>query len=276
MPFFAASRYRTPLIPHYVILAALGLSVLAARRGSRNLWIGSGAAALALAFCITAIEGRYTGPHAYKYHLDRAMAAADQDRLQEAGVEFAAALEADPGNPAVILELAKMDLRRERWAEARSGFESVLAQDPTHPSALHNLGWIAEREARWPAALDAYLAAWRSQPTQTLSGRALRRLILQLGTHPEAGKRDGRAAADCMSAWLALRPKALPDLALLAAALAESGDFEAAIKTVDEALSMASVDQKNSAVVRGLRSARKRYAMGQPLRMAPKSGRTSQ
>ncbi|MDF1837186.1 MAG: glycosyltransferase family 39 protein [Planctomycetota bacterium] len=276
VPFFAASRYRTPLIPHFAVLAALGLSVLWVRRSPRSLWLGSGVVAAVLAFCITSLDQRYKGPHAYKYHLDRGMAAADQDRLELAQREFAAAESADPGNPAVAGEVAKMYLRSEQWDLARAGFEGVLAQDPGHPSALYNLGWIAERQGRWAEALDSYLAAWESQPTQALTEQALKRLVLQLGTHPEGRKRNGRAAADCMQAWLALRPSTLPDLALLAAAQAESGAFKQALETVDQALSMVGVDQKNSAVVRGLQSARKRYAMGQPLRMAPKSGRTSQ
>ncbi|MFT5057568.1 MAG: Tfp pilus assembly protein PilF [Planctomycetota bacterium] len=270
IPFFAASRYRTPLIPHFVVLAALGLSGLVLRQGARRMLVATGVLASALAFGITSLDSRYQGPHRYKYHLDRGMAAADQERLPEAQVEFEAALAADPNNPAVLAEVAKMDLRLGNLDKARAGFEVVLAQDATHPSALYNLGWIAERQGRWAPALDAYLSAWKSQPTLSLAERALRRLIRQLSTHPEAKLRDGQAAVHGMQAWLAVRPVALPDLALLAAAHAESGDFDSALQTVDQALGLANEAQKNTSVLRGLQAARKRYAIGQPLRISPK------
>ncbi len=275
LPFFAASRYRTPLIPHFVILSALGLAGLVLRGGARNALVITGVTAGCLALLITSIDRRYQGPHAYKYHLDRGMACADQERLPEAQVEFALALEADPGNPAVLGEISKMHLRSGELHEARSGFEAVLAQDPTHPSALYNLGWIAEQQGRWGAALDGYFGAWKSQPTLSLAERALRRLVLQLATHPEAKQRDGAAAVAAMGRWLSVRPATLPDLALLAAAQAEAGDFVSAMETVNGALTRVSETQKNTSVVRGLHSARKRYAKGQPLRMAPKPPRDS-
>ncbi len=273
LPFFAASRYRTPLIPHFMILSALGLAGLLLRERARKPLLITGALAGAIAFFVTSLDARYKGPYAYKYHLDRGMAEADQEFLPEAQAEFALALEADPGNSAVLGEIAKMHLRLGELEQARSGLESVLAQDPTHPTALYNLGWIAEQQGRWSAALDGYLGAWKSQPTLSLAEQALRRLVLQLSTHPEANRRDGVVAVRAMQNWLAVRPVDLPDLALLAAAQAESGDFSSAMETVDQALGRVSEAQMNISVVRGLQSARKRYAKGLPLRMAPKSPR---
>ncbi|MCA9002664.1 MAG: tetratricopeptide repeat protein, partial [Planctomycetes bacterium] len=152
---------------------------------------------------------------------------------------------------------------------AREGFDRVLALDPTHPTALFNAGWIAERQGNFAQALAAYAAALKSQPTLSLADRAHRALALRLATHPEASQRNGPVAREAMERWVREFGPTAQDLALLAAAQAECGDFPAAIATVDRALTLGERNPGKSAVLRGLESARKRYAMGQPLRLAP-------
>ncbi|MEZ6021383.1 MAG: tetratricopeptide repeat protein [Planctomycetota bacterium] len=270
LPFFAASRYRTPLIPSLLVVVAVGAWYWFARIDNRRVAYGALAVSLALGFGIGALlRPLYAGPFPHRWHLDRAMAAADLGRLDEARAELDQALEAAPLDPAVRNEAAKLALRASRWEDARLGFEAVIAADPRNGGALFNLGWLAQREGRAAAALEYYRRAFAAAPDLNQARLGHAQLVRQLATDPDPRRRDGAAALKAMQAWLGDAVPRAEEWELLGACQAEVGDFAAALESVRRAGEAAGPQAGDSALLRRLESERARYAEQKPLRLAP-------
>ena len=271
LPFFAASRYRVPWIPHLLLLGLVAAWPLVRRPDARRIALGLGVAAGLIALLVVRLGvvgwTPYEGPYAHRWHLDRGMTAADQGDLELARAEFDAALESDPGNRTAQLELATLELRAQRWYQAQAGFEAVLRLDPTHPKALFNMGWLAQRQGRPAQALEWYRRTAQVAPTLEVARAAHGQLILQLAASPDPRLRRGPLALRAMQAWLGDRPATPAESELLAACQAEVGDFAAASASARRALEQVQASAPNSPLVGRLQAALARYDRGQPLRL---------
>ncbi|HPF15121.1 MAG: glycosyltransferase family 39 protein [Planctomycetes bacterium] len=270
LPYFAASRYRVPMLPHLLCLGAVGVVALWQRPGAKRLTLVLLAPAFLLALGLVQFDSRYAGPFPYKWHLDRGMTAAELGQLELAAQELAAAQSLAPNDNSIRAEIATLALRRKQYAEAQAGFEEVLRSDPTHPKALFNLGWLASQRRDYRAALEWYRKARASAPSLGVAQAAHGALIRQLSTDPSPEQRDGRVALQAMQAWIAGQTPTLGEWELLAACQAEVGQFDSALQSIDRALAAVPSQERTSVFARRLAAERSLYAKGEPLRIAPR------
>ncbi len=271
LPFFAASRYRVPWLPHGILWGVLAAWPLLRRREGPRWSAGLGVFAAVLAWTLLhfAVPAwtPYDGPYPHRWHADRGMTAAQLGRLELARQEFEAALQSDPGSRTAHLELANLALREERWRDAQAGYEAVLTADPSHPTALFNLGYLAQREQRFARALEYYRRASLAAPTLLPPREAHTQLVWQLVAHPQAGEREAALAMKAMQAWMQDRPGVATEWELLAACQAKTGEFAAARTSVQRALELARQREPNSPLVRRIEEAQARYDRGEPPRL---------
>ncbi len=277
LPFFAASRYRVPWLPHLMVVACLsGWPLLRQQAAVSQREVFRWASALAVAAVLIAwlcigkgLPGLtpYAGPYPARWHGDRGMTAAQLGQLQRAREEFQAALQIDPDHRTALLELATLDLREERWEEARQGYERVLALDPTHPKALFNLGYLAQIRQDFPQALEFYRRAHGAAPTLSEPRAAHAQLVWQLAAHPQAGRREAHLALQAMQAWMGERPGSAQEWELLAACQAKLGQWPAARTSVQRALELARREAPDSSLIQRIEAARERYDRKQAPRL---------
>lgn len=211
LPFFAAARYRVPLIPVLAVFQGVGLvalfrAVVARRLGRGLAYLAAGsAAALVLLWGIPRGE-----PNAAKWHLDRAralrqsgdsagaveearrsLAAAAEDpeahfvlanALTATGDadgavrHYRAALERRPKDHRVLNNLGSVLAETGDLEGAIAAFEAALERDPD-PAPLHyNLGLVHERAGRPAAAAAEFEAALGLRPGWGQARRALGRV----------------------------------------------------------------------------------------------------
>ncbi|MEN8151771.1 MAG: tetratricopeptide repeat protein [Planctomycetota bacterium] len=126
---------------------------------------------------------------------------------------------------------AGIHVREGRHEEAERDIEQALTLRPDHPGDLHNRAVVRTALGRYDQAIRDYEAVLRRDPE---SGGTWSNLAWVLATAPDPRVRDGKRAVRC--ARRALRQARTPAwLDTLAAALAETGDFERAIAVQEEA-----------------------------------------
>jgi len=146
--------------------------------------------------------------------------------LEGALLRFDAAVARDPGFARAHYNRAVALRQSQRASEAEAAYLTSIRLDPGFPDAHHNLAILRERQGRWEEALEGYEAAITAddafQP-------ALAQLVRAYAMHPAAELRDGARAVVLAHRLVALSdPPGWEALDLLAAALAETGDFDGA------------------------------------------------
>ena len=153
----------------------------------------------------------------------------DKGRAAEAIVQYREALRIRPGDGIAHINLGIALQKSGQPAEAIAEYEKALALQPNHPEALTDLAWL-------------------------------------LATCPQAPLRDGpKALALAQKADAQTGGNSPMALHSLAAALAETGQFEQAIKTVQKAINLAQTSGQKELVER-FSGELKRYEAGQPAR----------
>jgi Flp pilus assembly protein TadD len=155
-------------------------------------------------------------------------------RPDEARTHFDAALELWPAYARAEAQLALLAQDRGDFAEAERHLRRALARDPGDGRARNNLGELLARRGATGEAILAWREALARDPSLALSAN---NLAWTLATHPDASVRDGNEAVALGERAVALTGGT--DAALLdtlAAAYAESGRFEDAIRTLEHAL----------------------------------------
>ncbi len=162
-------------------------------------------------------------------HVNRAALYAQQKKFAQAAADYKAAQKLDPSMPEPFIGLAFLNLHEGKQAEAVSNLEKALKLRPDYPQTLNALGWLR-------------------------------------ATSPVKSLRDGRKAID-----LAMQACQLSDWAefqfvdTLAAAYAETGEFEKAVEFQRFALNLPSLPETQ----RGDAEKRlKQYSNHQPYRDA--------
>jgi tetratricopeptide (TPR) repeat protein len=211
-------------------------------------------------------------PDDAEVHNNLGVVLADSGRPEEALRHLARALEIEPGHDGALYNTGRVHESLGRPAEAIAAYEAAIEANPVNVPAHLALGKL--RAAAGDQ--DAALAHWRDamdfgcrHPEATLrmamtlaergnfapSVEALREglqrapddeqmiaaLASILATCPEAAHRDGAEALRLAERLVARHgPRHVRSLDLLAAALAESGDFAGAVRAAEEALALAS------------------------------------
>jgi tetratricopeptide (TPR) repeat protein len=184
-----------------------------------------------------------------------------QGRADEAIDLLGALVREQPTHPMARYNLGTALARRGRYADARPHLEAALRLRPDLAEAAYNLGTLHLREGRLAEAEAAYRATLRVRPDHALAHNNLAAVLERLGRTEEA--RSHRIESARLRAWslathddpesrngpeavrqgeLACRDTAWGDprsLDALAAAYAETGRFDDAIRTAERALTAA-------------------------------------
>jgi tetratricopeptide (TPR) repeat protein len=165
LPFFAAARYRTPVIPFLLLLGAVGVHGVYAlfRRGQWLRAIGwSGLAVGLFALASVNVVGYRSEPAVW--HYQRAMSSAAMGRTSEAIAGFRAALRADPDYWQAHLDLGVALALRGRNEEAAPHLFEAVRLNPTSPFTHYNVGLLFEVTGRLRESEEQYVETLRLDP----------------------------------------------------------------------------------------------------------------
>lgn len=193
---------------------------------------------------------------------------AKRGALEEAAREHEFAIQINPANAISYHNLGRVRIRQGRPEEALKLFQTANALAPANPIVLASIGDALAMLGQPEKAVDAYRTAMRS------SGESLSiavRFAWLLSTHPNDDVRDGNIAVGLMEyARDAARAQVPRVLDALAAAYAEVGRFDDAVKTQQRAIAILDPDRlKDQQVKPAYEKRLKQYQAGQPHRESP-------
>ncbi len=188
-------------------------------------------------------------PHHRQSHIELAGVLLKLNKPGEAAVHFEHALERRTNDPELRLKLGQARLANGETAEAAKQF-ALSAELRPSTLAHHNLGNALIGMGRIPDAIQQFDTALKLNE-QFLP--AANNLAWLLATNPDATLRDGQRAVE-LSERVCRSDRTTSNLETLAVAYAESGRFEDAIKTAQEAIRMskAAGDLKTSGNIQKL------------------------
>jgi tetratricopeptide (TPR) repeat protein len=179
--------------------------------------------------------------------------------LVRAAERYERALQIDPDFAEAHSNLGNVLLSRGDLAGARARYESALGVQPNFAEAHNNLGFVLARQGDLRGAVSHYRRALEIRPTLF---HAATGLAWALATSEDASLRDGNEALawaeHCADATDYRDPACLETLA---AAYAELGDFEQAIRWQSQAVSLLPADRNAD-----LRARLHLYRSGTPYR----------
>ena len=189
--------------------------------------------------------------------------------MPEALAELERLREAHPEDPLTLLQLGTIYSSQKKHEKARDAFSALIAARPELWIGYHSRGDALLALGRRAEAVADYQKALELRPKDPL---ILNNLALDLATAPEDKVRNGKRAVE-----LATQAAALTEykqdyiLSTLAAAYAESGDFETAEKWSAKAVELAT-KQHSDALKKELESykARKPWREALPADDEPK------
>jgi tetratricopeptide (TPR) repeat protein len=216
-----------------------------------------------------------------------ATALMEQGRYGEAIQGLSQALRHEPENPDVHEQAAELYERAKNFMMARQHIQRVLQIDPNRTSAqaimqrlqstgnetarkMNNEGSELMKTQRYAEALQRFKQAIDLYPDAPM---AINNLAYLLATCPDETFRDGKQAV-ALATRLVSFAKDAPQpgfRATLAAAYAESGDFESAVETIIQAVEDAETLGQAEAAGEFL-EIMGRYKEGEPYRHAPEGG----
>ena len=173
--FFPAGRYRIPIVPLLAVLAAGGISCLAAaarRRRYRELLVPS-VLLLATGFVSNAGLPAMSRDFNSDAHTDLGFSHQERGELDQARREYEIALRIDPNNMEATNNLGTILLLQGETADAQGRFLRVLESYPDDRKALVNLGTIHLRKGEPYWAGHYFLLARRSDPAASKAAEGL-------------------------------------------------------------------------------------------------------
>ena len=172
----------------------------------------------------TALEQR---PGDVRLLRGRAIAHKAAGQLDRAIADFDAILDLEPSNVAAIKGRGFVRFQKQDFAGAAADFSAALELEPNDPESLNNRGYNRNQDGRPAEALADYDAAIRLAPQYALAHQNRAWL---LATSADRTLRDPTAAVASAKRAAEINDFVdIGDLAALAAALAEAGQFEEAV-----------------------------------------------
>jgi arylsulfatase A-like enzyme/Flp pilus assembly protein TadD len=183
----------------------------------------------------------------------------------EAAVLMREIIELEPTSLGYRLELAKLLNRRGDTEEAERLLLEVLALDPCSGAGRLQLSQIERRRGLQSRRIDVLAEGVERCPDLVVARNAL---AYALATVPDASLRDAERAVRLAEASVEATEGQHPDyLDTLAAAYAESGDFERAMTTQRRALALVEGRELLPQLVNHLKRHLALYEAGEPLRL---------
>jgi tetratricopeptide (TPR) repeat protein len=264
--FFVCARYRIPVIPPLLLLAAYAI-VESVRLARERLWRPVAIMAAALVLLAIPLNHDFFGKGGVsleKAHLDAGACYERKQDLTAAEREYRAAIAADPQRIEPRLALASLLAQTKRYTEAEGLFEVILSQDPNRWEALYGMGDLRLKQSQPAEALPYFRQALAVDPEGTEAYAALAQALGALGRQAEAqemlerGRRGGagdellehqlaqaafqrgdfQKAADLARQALSRDPDRAPTQAILAAALLNLGQIQEAAQAAQRALDL--------------------------------------
>jgi tetratricopeptide (TPR) repeat protein/peroxiredoxin len=156
-------------------------------------------------------------------------------RKEEALAELTLAL-ASRETPEGLVRAARLDAELGHRESAIARFQSALAQS-SDPETHNELANLLRDSGDTAGAIAHYKAALATEKPSPLTANNLAWI---LATHPEASFRNGAEAIRLATLALDATNRSVPHFfSTLAAAQAESGDFDAALESIDAAIGIA-------------------------------------
>lgn len=178
-------------------------------------------------------------------HRIRAEVLANMKRLPEAIAEMEKVAAATPNDPELKMQLALYYQVDNKPRKAIEVYTEVLAQEKDNAVALRSRGDAHLAVGDHPAAVADFEAALQALPEDEA---VLNNLAWVLATSPDSEVRDGKRAVELATKACELTDYNQPHiLSTLAAAFAESGDFETAIEWSQKAVDMESDQEEQLA-----------------------------
>jgi tetratricopeptide (TPR) repeat protein len=195
----------------------------------------------------------------------RAYAYAQKGEIDKAMSDYAAAIKCDPKNTSAYFYRGYEYATMKDWDKAISDFSEVLRLSPKTVQANYYRGYAYQAKGIFDKAASDYLKCSEAAPNQVSFWSCLNSVAWELATNPDASVRNGKeslsiAKRTChLSNWSDWQ-----FVDTLAAAYAETGDFQNAIKYQQMVTNM----QRSAGVQErfGLVKRLQVYEKGQPFR----------
>ena len=173
------------------------------------------------------------------------------------------ALSYQPDNANVLNNLGVIRLEQGRYAEASMSFEKALDIYPEHINARYNLGMSLWASGNSKAAVAQYRRVLEMKPDWRMAANTL---AWVLATDMDQDVRNGDAAVNWAQAAVQGKHRNDPQyLDTLAAAYAETGQFDRAVRIIRQALSVAE-DSGDKGLRESIAGRLRLYQSGKPFR----------
>jgi tetratricopeptide (TPR) repeat protein len=189
----------------------------------------------------------------------------EANRYEEAEAEFATAVSLHPRVFPTWIEYGNLYYKQQNYAEARRRYEQAVQINPKSWRAWMNIGRCGLVQGDYALALAATRRAMECDPSDVT---ARKQAAYILATAPDENVRNGAEALDILRGTI---PRDTPFdfqyLEVLAAAHAEAGDFNAAVRVARQGLETARrLDPRREGT---FQQCLERYRARQPERFAP-------
>ncbi|MFO0946030.1 MAG: tetratricopeptide repeat protein [Planctomycetota bacterium] len=181
-------------------------------------------------------------------------------RLDDAKKEYEIILSQSPGSVEDRNNLGSILGKQQKFPEAIAQFQEVLKLDPNNASAKNHLGSVYWGLGRLPEAMQFFREAIKQNPK---FADAANNLAWILATNANPQLRNGKEAVEFASQASDVVKKNPQYLDTLAAAHAEAGDFENAIKVATQAIEVARAENQ-PAVAKDIETRLALYRSGKP------------